>query len=170
MLKLVTPKLATADVCDAIGSSAAVLPVDFENFGGRIDFAGPAATIKTLDDNSKVKEILATGGEGRVLVVDGGGSDRTALMGGNLAVLAAKNGWAGALIYGRVRDKHEMQREDIGIKALGCCPRKPEQLNQGEINCEVAFGGITIHPGDWVIADADGVVITRELPSLEDDE
>jgi len=163
---LPTPKLATADVCDAVGEAAAVLNVDFRNYGGRPDFAGPAVTVHTLDDNSKVKALLATAGEGRVLVVDGGGSDRAALMGGNLAADAAKNGWAGVVIYGRVRDQHEMAREDVGIMAVGSCPRKPQQKDGGEVNGELAISGVTIHPGDWIIADADGVVVTRELPSL----
>jgi len=164
--RIPTPKLATADVCDAIGDDAKVLPVFFRNFGGVIDFAGPAATVRTLDDNSKVKALLETKGEGRVLVVDGEGSERTSLMGGNLAVLAAQNGWAGAVIYGCVRDRHELCREDVGIKALASCPRKTEKLDRGETDCEIAIAGITIHPGDWIIADADGVVVTRQLPSL----
>ncbi|MBL4838646.1 MAG: ribonuclease E activity regulator RraA [Kordiimonadaceae bacterium] len=168
MLKLVRPTLATADVCDAVGDAAVVLPADFKDFGGRVDFAGPATTIRTLDDNSKVKETLATAGEGRVLVVDGSGSVRTSLMGGNLAALAAKNGWAGAVIYGCVRDRHELLGEDVGIKALGSCPRKTEKLGRGEVACEIAIEGVTIHPGDWIIADADGVLVTRELPSLDD--
>ncbi len=163
---LKTPRLATADVCDAVGSDAAVLSVDFRDFGGRRDFAGPAVTVRTLDDNSKVKELLATQGEGRVLVVDGEGSCRTALLGGNLAVDANRNGWAGVIVFGCIRDKHELIREDIGIKALSSCPRKTEKLGRGEVDVEVAFGGVTIHPGDWVIADADGVVVTRELPEL----
>jgi len=164
--ELPTPKLATADVCDAVGDAAACLAVDFKDFGGRCDFAGPVVTVRTLDDNSKMKELLATKGEGRVMVVDGGGSRRAALMGGNLAADAAKNGWAGVVIYGRVRDLHEMAREDVGIKAIGTCPRRPDQLGRGDVNIELAIGGINIHPGDWVIADADGVVVTRELPSL----
>jgi len=164
--ELPTPKLATADVCDAIGDAAAVLNVDFRDYGGRVDFAGPAVTVHTLDDNSKIKALLATPGESRVLVVDGGDSDRAALMGGNLATSAAKYGWAGVVIFGRVRDLHELSREDVGIKALGSCPRKPAQLDGGEQNCELAISGVTIHPGDWIIADADGVVVTRELPSL----
>ncbi|MBL4790270.1 MAG: ribonuclease E activity regulator RraA, partial [Kordiimonadaceae bacterium] len=126
----------------------------------------PAVTLRTLDDNSKVKEQLAGPGDGRVLVVDGGASDRTALMGGNLAADAAKNGWAGVVIYGRVRDRHELIREEVGIKALGSCPRKSEKLGLGELNVELAIAGVTIHPGDWIIADADGVLVTRELPSL----
>lgn len=166
MGELPTPKLATADVCDAVGDGAAFLAVDFKDYGGRLDFAGPAVTVRTLDDNSKVKELLATAGEGRVLVVDGGGSDRAALMGGNLAVNAAKNGWAGVVIYGRVRDRHELCREDVGIRAIGSCPRKTEKLGRGDVDVELAIGGVNIHPGDWIIADADGVVVTRELPSL----
>lgn len=166
--KIPTPKLATADVCDAMGKDAQAIPARFQNYGGRLDFAGPAVTVRTLDDNSKVKALLATKGEGRVLVVDGGGSERTALMGGNLAVDAAKNGWAGAVIYGCVRDLHELCLEDVGIKALSSCPRKTEKLDRGEIDEEIAIAGVTIHPGDWIIADADGVVVTRELPSLED--
>jgi len=163
---IVTPKLATADVCDGAGEDVAVLPIDFNDYGGRRDFAGPAVTLKTLDDNTQVRTLLSTSGEGRVLVVDGGGSDRMALLGGNLAALAAKNGWAGVVIYGRIRDRHELLLEDVGVKALGACPRKSEKLGRGEVDVEVAMGGVTIHPGDWVIADADGVVIAKELPSL----
>lgn len=163
---LPTPKLATADVCDAMGDAVAFLSVDFKDYGGRIDFAGPAVTVRTLDDNSKVKQLLASPGEGRVLVVDGSGSSRAALMGGNLAADAAKNGWAGVVIYGRVRDQHELCREDVGIKALGSCPRKTEKLGIGDVDVDVAIGGVAIHPGDWVIADADGVVVSKELPSL----
>ncbi|MCJ9428397.1 ribonuclease E activity regulator RraA [Kordiimonas marina] len=164
--KIVAPALATADVCDALGKKVAVLPVDFQDFGGVSDFAGPAVTLQTLDDNTKVRALLETEGEGRVLIVDGGASDRAALVGGNLAALAAGNGWAGLVVYGRVRDRHELSVEDVGIKALGSCPRKSEKLGRGDVNVEIAIGGVTIHPGDWIIADADGVVVSKELPSL----
>ncbi|NVJ68739.1 MAG: ribonuclease E activity regulator RraA [Alphaproteobacteria bacterium] len=163
---IITPKLATADVCDAKGRAVSVIPVDFKDYGGRVDFAGPATTLRTLDDNTKVRALLETKGEGRVLVVDGEGSRRSALLGGNLAALAAKNGWAGVVINGRVRDRHELLQEDVGIKALGACPRKSEKLDRGDVDVQIAIGGVTIHPGDWVIADADGVVIAKELPSL----
>ena len=166
MKRLSTPKLATADVCDAVGEAAAVLSLGFKDYGGRIDFAGPATTARTIDDNLKIKELLATPGEGRVLVVDGGGSSRAALMGGNLAASAAKNGWAGVVINGSVRDRHELIREDVGIKALGACPRRPAQTGRGDIDVELAIGGVSIHTGYWIIADADGVVVTRECPSL----
>lgn len=164
--EIVTPKLATADVCDAMGKAVSVLPVDFSDFGGTVDFAGPAVTLRTLDDNTKVRALLEGKGEGRVLVVDGDGSGRTALMGGNLAALAAKNGWAGVVIFGSVRDRHELASEDVGIKALGSCPRKSEKLDRGDVGVEIAISGVPIHPGDWIIADADGVVVAKELPSL----
>ncbi|NVJ97742.1 MAG: ribonuclease E activity regulator RraA [Alphaproteobacteria bacterium] len=164
--EIAPPRLATADVCDAMERAVAVLSVDFKDFGGTVDFAGPAVTLRTLDDNTKVRSLLEGQGEGRVLVVDGDASNRVALLGGNLAALAAKNGWAGVVIYGCVRDRHELAGEDVGIKALGSCPRKSEKLNRGDVNVEIAIAGVPIHPGDWIIADADGVVVSKELPSL----
>lgn len=158
--------MATADVCDAENVDALVLPLQFGDYGGRYDFAGPVVTLKTLDDNTKLKELLARPGEGRVIVVDGGASERSALMGGNLAAMGAKNGWAGVVINGCVRDLHEICIEDIGIKAIGACPRRSEKLGRGEVDVDIAIDNIIIHPGDWVIADCDGVVVCRELPSL----
>lgn len=166
MKTIPTPKLATADVCDAMGEAVSILPIVLNDYGGRLDFAGPAVTLRTLDDNSMVKNLVETAGEDRVLVVDGGGSMRSALLGGNLAAAAAKNGWAGLLIYGCVRDLHELCAEDVGIKALGSCPRKSEKMGRGEVDVEVAFDGVVIKPGYWVIADSDGVVISPEIPSL----
>ena len=166
MAVIPTPKLATADVCDALGDAVQLLPVDFNSYGGRLDFAGPAVTLRTLDDNSSLKELLKTPGEGRVVVVDGGGSRRTALMGGNLAVDAAANGWAGVIIYGCVRDLHELCREDVGVMALGTCPRKSEKQGRGELDTDIAVAGVVIKPGYWMIADQDGVVVSHELPSL----
>lgn len=166
MTAIPTPKLATADVCDALGDAVQLLPFEFKSYGGRFDFAGPAVTLRTLDDNSALKELLKTAGEGRVIVVDGGGSRRTALMGGNLAADAAANGWAGVVIHGCVRDLHEICCEDVGIMALGTCPRKSEKLGCGELNADVAIGDVVIKPGYWVIADQDGIVVSHELPSL----
>lgn len=165
-MSLPVPKLATADVCDALGDKARVVMLSFRSFGGRPDFAGPAVTLSTYEDNSKLKELLATSGEGRVIVVDGAGSPRVALMGGNLAMMAAQNGWAGVIINGSVRDLHELCAEDVGIFALGSAPRKSEKQDRGMLNTELAFGGVVVRPGDWVVADADGVVVTAELPSL----
>lgn len=166
MAAIPTPKLATADVCDALGDDVQPVPVAFNSYGGRADFAGPAITLKTLDDNSVLKDLVKTAGEDRVIVVDGGGSTRTALLGGNLAADAAANGWAGILIYGCVRDLHELAVEDVGIMALGTCPRKSVKQGRGALDAELAIGGVVIKPGYWVIADQDGVVVSHELPSL----
>jgi len=166
MTKMATPKLATADVCDALGDAVFAIPIVFADYGGRCDFAGPAVTIKTLDDNSLLKKLVATSGEGRVIVVDGGGSRRSALLGGNLAADAASNGWAGIVINGCVRDLHEICVEDIGIKAIGTCPRKSVKADRGEKDVDLAVGGVVIRPGYWIIADSDGVVVSPELPSL----
>jgi regulator of ribonuclease activity A len=166
VLKIPKPKLATADLCDAQKTDVFVLSLAFQDYGGTIDFAGPAVTIRTIDDNTKLKELVETKGEGKVIVVDGGGSQRTALLGGNLAAAAVKNGWSGIVISGCVRDRHEICLEDIGIKALGSCPRKSEKLNRGEVNVEISISDVVIKPGYWIIADADGVLVSSELPSL----
>lgn len=166
MSSIPTPKLATADVSDALDGDVDLLPVELKSYGGRSDFAGPAVTLKTLDDNSVLKTLVKTPGEGRVIVVDGGGSRRTALIGGNLAADAASNGWAGVIIYGCVRDLHELCQEDIGIMAVGSCPRKSDKQDRGELDVEIAISGILVKPGYWVIADRDGVVVSPELPSL----
>ena len=163
---LKTPKLATADVCDARGDDVDFVPLAFRNFGGRFDFAGSVVTVKTLDDNSLVKKTLEEPGEGRVLVVDGGGSLRSALVGGNLATLAENNGWAGIIVNGCVRDSHELIAINIGIKALNVCPRKSVKAGRGVKDIQISMGDVLIKPGNWVIADADGVVVSKELPSL----
>jgi regulator of ribonuclease activity A len=160
------PKLATADVCDALGDAIDVIALPFRDYGRRLDFAGPVSTLKTLDDNTFVRSLLEEQGEGRVLVIDGGGSMRTALVGGNLAALAARNGWAGIIVNGCIRDQHELIKEDIGVKALATCPRKSTKMETGETNIPVSLAGTIIEPGFWVIADSDGVLISRELPSL----
>lgn len=166
MAAIPTPKLATADLCDAKGEAVSVLPLPLNDYGGRRDFAGPAITLSTLDDNSLLKSLVATQGEGKVIVVDGGGSRRSALLGGNLAADAARNGWAGIIINGCVRDLHEICAEDIGIKALGTCPRKSVKQDRGALNVPIAIGGVIIQEGNWIIADSDGVVVAKELPGL----
>lgn len=163
---LPVPRLATADVCDAMGDAVQVVVLPFSDYGGRLDFAGPVATVRTLDDNSFVKSMLETPGEDRVLVVDGGGSLRSALVGGNLADLGVKNGWAGILVHGCVRDAHELIAADIGVKALGLYPKKSEKLGRGETGVAVTIGGVIIEPGMWLTADKDGVVVTKSIPSL----
>lgn len=150
---------ATTDLSDAHPEAQTCEPV-FRDFGGRIAFHGAAKTLKVFEDNALVRATLETPGQGRVLVIDGGGSTRCALVGGNLGALAVKNGWAGMLVYGCVRDTAELGKQDLGIKALGAHPRRSEKgLHSAQQDKAVSFAGVTIRPGAWVYADADGVLV-----------
>lgn len=151
---------ATADVCDELGADVRVFPPGLHDFGGVPSFAGQAVTLRVHEDNALVRETLETPGRGRVLVVDGGGSLRTALVGGNLGALAAANGWAGILVWGAVRDVAELRRSPVGIRALASMPRRSAKQGQGDRDVPLAIGGIIVNPGDWILADADGVVVS----------
>lgn len=154
--------LKTADLSDAHPEAQVVDPV-FGDYGGRVAFHGPIATLKVFEDNALVRTTLESPGEGRVLVVDGGGSKRCALVGGNLARLAVDQGWAGLVVNGCVRDSSELATFAVGIKALGLHPRKSEKgLHSGQAARAVTFAGVTFRPGAWVYADADGVVVSDE--------
>ncbi len=155
---------ATTDLCDAHPELQVCEPI-FGDYGGRLSFGGPVKTLKVFEDNQRVRELLETPGEGRVLVVDGGGSPRCALVGGNLGQLAQNNGWAGLLVYGYVRDAEELAGCDVGIKALGTIPRKSEKgLHSAHEDRVLEFASVRIGPGCWVYADLDGVVVAeREL-------
>lgn len=150
----------TADVCDELGDQVRVFPPGLQDFGGVASFAGPAATLRVHEDNALVRATLETPGRGRVLVVDGAGSLRTALVGGNLGALAATNGWTGIVVWGAVRDVAELRRTPVGIRALASMPRRSARQGQGERDVPLALGGIVVNPGDWVLADADGVVVS----------
>jgi regulator of ribonuclease activity A len=157
----------TCDLCDANEDRIAdgrvrVLAPVFRGFGKREAFAGPAATLKLFEDNSLVRAALEGPGEGRVLVVDGGGSLRCALVGGNLAELAEKNGWAGIVVNGAVRDSAELNACDIGVRALATHPLKSQKKNVGERDIAVQMAGAVIRPGEWIYADADGVLVSTE--------
>ncbi|MCO5119428.1 MAG: ribonuclease E activity regulator RraA [Burkholderiaceae bacterium] len=159
---------ATTDLCDANEArlddgSLRVLSPLLRCWGGRTAFAGPAATVRCFEDNTLVRSRLETPGEGRVLVVDGGASLRYALLGGNLAVLAERNGWAGVLVNGCVRDTVEIDACAIGVRALAAMPRRSRKLGGGSIDVPVDFGGIAVAPGQWIYADADGVLVS-DLP------
>lgn len=149
----------TTDLCDEHGDRARVLQPIFQDLGGHCDFAGPALTVKCFEDNSRVKELSLQPGEGRVLVVDGGGSDRCALLGDIIAEDLVKNGWAGALVYGYVRDRAVLAQLPLAIKALGTSPRKSVKRNEGQVGDVVTFAGQSIRTGDQLYADADGVII-----------
>lgn len=155
----------TADLCDQFNQELQIADPLFRRFGGKASFAGPVATLRVFEDNSLVRQALEGPGKGRVLVVDGGGSLRCALVGDMLAKLAIDNGWAGAIINGPIRDSKVIGDMPLGIHALGTCPRKSEKRGIGESGVALAFAGVTISPGDWVYADEDGIIVSsRELP------
>jgi regulator of ribonuclease activity A len=158
---------ATCDLCDAneaklADGSVRVLDPLFRPFGRRAAFAGPVATLKVFEDNALVRAALEEGGAGRVLVIDGGGSRRRALVGGNLGRLAEKNGWAGLVVNGCVRDSDELNACAIGVRALATHPRKSGKRGVGERDIAVQMAGVVIHPGEWLYADADGVMVSAQ--------
>ena len=155
---------ATCDLCDAhkLDDSGLfrVLPPVFRDFGAVRRFAGPVATVKCHEDNTLVKAAVDSPGEGRVLVVDGGGSLRRALLGGNLGAAAARNGWAGVVIDGCVRDVAELAACEVGIRALAPMPWPTEKRQEGQSNVAVQVQGVWVRPGDWLYADEDGIVVS----------
>jgi len=154
--------LATTDLSDA-HPEAQVCDPDFGDFGGRLAFHGPIKTLKVFEDNAAVRAALETPGKGRVLVVDGGGSMRCALVGGQLGVLGVKNGWSGIVVNGCVRDAEELAAQDLGIKALALHPRKSEKgLHTAHADRVLRFAGATFKPGAWLYADADGIVVSEQ--------
>jgi regulator of ribonuclease activity A len=154
-------KFTTADLCDAFASGLQLAQPIFRDYGGVSRFAGPVETISVLEDNVLVREALERDGLGRVLVVDGGGSLRSALVGGRLAALARANGWAGLIINGCVRDSVETRQISLGIKALGTSPMPSGKSGVGERSVPVTFAGVTFAPGQFLYADEDGVVIAE---------
>ena len=153
---------STPDLCDDYPELVRVLDPIFSNFGGRERFSGPLVTVKCFEDNSVVKELVGTPGEGRVLVVDAGGSMRRACLGDMLAEQASVNGWAGLIIYGCIRDVDEIMATDIGVQALGTHPMKTEKKGIGELGISVTFAGVTFSLGDYVYADNNGIVVSSQ--------
>lgn len=151
---------ATTDLCDAHPDDVRVVDPIFRDFGGLRAFHGVVVTSKLFEDNSLVREALEQPGAGRVLVVDGGGSLRCALLGGNLAVLAERNGWAGVVVFGAVRDTRELAAANVGVKALAAHPKKSDKRGVGQRDVAVTFAGVTFHPGDHLYADDDGIVVS----------
>lgn len=149
----------TPDLCDQFPDVQVAEPV-FRDFGGQARFAGPAVTVKCLDDNSRVRELAATPGEGRVIVVDGGGSLRRALLGDMIAANAVKHGWAGFLIFGCVRDVEILATLPLGVQALAAHPMKTDRRDLSEVDVPVSFAGVSVTPGDWIYADANGVLVS----------
>ena len=158
----------TADLCDAHGEDLQVVQPGFLDYGARRSFSGPMATVRAPGDNSLVRAALEEPGGGRVLVVDGEASMRCALLGDRLAALAARNGWHGVVVNGCVRDADELGRTEVGVKALATTPRKSVKEGRGERDVPLTFGGATFRPGEYLYADADGIVLaTTALPALQ---
>lgn len=161
-----TLMFATCDLCDAHKNDTdgdfRVLPPVFKDYGKHLKFAGQVSTVKCFEDNTLVKAAVDSPGHGRVLVVDGGASLRRALVGGNLGKAAAKNGWAGVIVDGCVRDSAELSECDVGIRALGLMPLPTEKRNEGQTDVPVQVQGVWVRPGDWLYADEDGVVVASK--------
>lgn len=160
------PAFSTCDFCDThkgdTSGAFRVLPPVFQSFGGVLAFSGPVSTVKCHEDNTLVKAAVDSAGEGRVLVVDGGGSLRRALVGGNLAAAAARNGWAGLVVDGCVRDVAELNAAQVGIRALALIPLPTDKRNEGQRDVPVQVQGVWVRPGDWLYADADGMVVSDQ--------
>jgi len=151
---------STPDLCDDFADKVRVLDSLFHNYGARSHFSGELVTIKCFEDNSVLKELVNTQGNGKVIVMDGGGSLRRAILGDMLAEKASQNGWAGILINGCIRDADEIAQTPLGVKALNTHPMKTEKRGIGDLNVPVTFAGQTINPGEWLYSDNNGVLIS----------
>jgi regulator of ribonuclease activity A len=152
---------ATTDLCDEFGAEVQVAEPLFQDWGGVVAFAGPIETLRVYEDNGLVRQVLETAGRGRVLVVDGGGSLRAALVGGKLAELARRNEWTGIVVHGCIRDSAELRATSIGLKALRTIPRKSAKAGAGEQGVPVTFAGVTFVRGHFLYADADGIIVAE---------
>ncbi len=153
--------IATADLYDEFGESLRIVAPLFRDYGAIVCFAGPVSTCKCFEDNSYVRAALEEPGNGRVLVVDGGGSLRCALVGDKLAALGERNGWAGIVVYGCIRDAESIGKIQMGVKALATNPRKSVKRDVGERDIALRFGEVVIDVNDYLYADADGVVLSE---------
>ncbi|TNF25154.1 MAG: RraA family protein [Bacteroidetes bacterium] len=158
-------KHATADLCDKHIDRLQVAEPIFLDMGGETVFEGEIHTLKVFEDNTLVRAALEKDGTGKVLVIDGGGSLRCALVGDNLAALAIENNWRGIVVYGCIRDSRQIQEMEIGLKALNVNPTKSVKRNEGQENIDVRFAGVDFKPGSYLYADEDGIVVS-EFPLL----
>jgi len=149
------------DICDDFLPELQILEPLFREFGNREKFFGEVVTIKCFEDNSLVKQTLATDGNGKVLVVDGGASLRCALLGDMLGAMAAENGWQGLVINGCVRDIEILKTIDLGVRALNCHPLKSNKRNEGQFNIAIRFAGVDFEPGQYLYADENGIVVAN---------
>jgi len=155
------------DLCDDYPNEVSVTELQWQHFGAQPIFTGEVVTVRCPEDNSMVKIWLAKPGHGKVLVVDGGGMLRRALLGDMLAQQALDNGWAGIVIHGALRDVGTINRMAIGVKALGVCPVKTDKRGLGDEQLALRIGGVEIRPGDHLYADLNGVLISRKPLPVE---
>ena len=149
----------TADLYDERGEELESIAVQFQNLGGHTHFSGPVRTIRCFEDNALVKTVLSTPGDGAVLVIDGQGSLRTALMGDMIAESAVANGWAGVVINGAIRDREAIARLPLGVKALGSNPKKSAKTGVGEVDVQLVIDRVRIQPGVMLFCDTDGIFV-----------
>jgi regulator of ribonuclease activity A len=154
------------DLFDEYSEQLALAAPIFNDYGGKKIFYGEIVTVSCINDNSKVKELVAQNGTGKVMVVDGKASVTRALLGDMLAEQAVQNGWQGIVINGCIRDASTIATLAIGVKALGCNPIKTEKLGQGEINNSISFAGLTFNPGQYIYGDSNGLAISKALLSF----
>jgi regulator of ribonuclease activity A len=159
--------LSVPDICDQFLDEIVVFDPVFRDFGALRKFCGEIVTIRCFEDNSLVGETVRTPGQGRVIVVDGGGSLRRALLGDLLAAAAVENGWRGLVINGAVRDVEILETIDLGVKALGACPVKTDKRGEGQLDTPLRFAGAQLEPGQYLYADANGVIVARRKLSVD---
>ncbi|OOF39496.1 ribonuclease E activity regulator RraA [Rodentibacter rarus] len=158
----------TSELCDLYADQVDVVEPIFSSFGGLSHFFGKVTTVKCFENNGLIAEVLEENGEGRVLVIDGGGVVRRALIDAELAQLAADNGWEGIIVYGAVRQIQQLENIDIGVHALAPIPVGADESQAGEIDIPVNFGGVTFFPEDYIYADLTGIILSQEPLDLDD--
>lgn len=160
-------KIRTTDLCDKYSAELQIAEPLFRDYGGKLDFVGPIVTVKTFEDNIIVRQILEEPGNGRVLVVDGEGSLRRAIIGDHIAEIAFQSGWAGVLINGCIRDIQGLGKIAVGVKALNAIPLRPLKGGVGQRDIPVAFAGVIFTPGHYLYADEDGVVVSAKKLEMD---
>ena len=158
----------TSELCDLYAEQVDVVEPIFSSFGGVSNFYGKVTTVKCFESNGLIAEVLEENGEGRVLVIDGGGAVRRGLIDAELAQLAVDNGWEGIVVYGAVRQIQQLENLDIGIHALAPIPVSADESSAGESDVPVNFGGVTFFPEDYIYADLTGIILSQEPLDLED--
>ncbi len=160
-------EIKTADLCDNYAELVRVSePIGFKDYGGHKFFGGVVHTLKCFEDNSYVRKVLEQNGEGKVLVVDGGGSSRCALLGDMLGELAVKNNWNGIVVFGCIRDSVAISKLPLGVKALNTMPLKSNKRNEGQENITVRFAGVDFVPGEFIYCDEDGMIVSKQSLSI----